>query len=159
MNWKMISLAVVVLLLLVVGFYGYGQSQPLSEEECELTMYAGVSAKEFGYWSLASLEDDLRECGYSGREIAMWHSADFAKDYSMGYMPVDAESGLRYKLDLLIIYESVKDIPDLFTTSEGIKCDSNEVITLKFVVEVEEDGNWRGGGPDEWDLKCVGGEE
>lgn len=141
-----------------IGWLLYDHVQPLTEEECVVVMYPSVSTKEMGYWSIASLESDLRECGYSGREIGFWHAADFAKDSSVGYMPTDPTSSVIQKLHFFFVFDGMEDIPSLFTISEGIKCQRDQMISLDFVVEVESDG-WKNGGPDEWNLKCVGVEE
>lgn len=158
MNTRVRNIVLVVILLAfigAVGWYQYNQSLPLTAEECDSVMLAAGSTKEMGYRSMSDLEADLRECGYSGREIAMWHAADFAKDSSVGYMPTDPKGSVIQKLHLFYVYGEVEDIPSLFTITEGVKCQRDQIISLDFVVEIETDG-LKNGGPDTWNLKCAG---
>ncbi len=142
-----------------IGRYVYDQTQPLTKKECRATMFAPVSAKEMGYRSMASLEADLRECGFPDREIAMWHAGDFATDYWQGVMPSYEEDDLtRYRLHL--IYEDLEDIPSFFKAEEfSLSCQDHEGVELNFVMEAKDDGSWTmfsyNGGPDEWQMSCA----
>lgn len=157
--WIVIVL-VVAALLAGLGWYTYDQSLPLTAKECRATMFAPVSAKEMGYWNMDSLEADLRECGFSNREIAVWHAGDFAVDYSRGILPTEKGDGLDGRYKHVMLFESLDDIPDYFKTDIPVpNCSDGEYIYLSFVQEVKEDGSWTmfryNGGQDLWALACV----